>query len=149
MAQSNSHPSRTRLMTTFAGVALGVLIITVLYFAQTIFIPVALAVFLSFLMAPVVGRLERWIGRVVAVVVTVLAATGLLVGIGWAVTHEVGGLVQTLNQPQYAANISEKVQLVQRWLQGGIVKEFEGLTRKVEQQVRQGGRQGGTDELPK
>jgi predicted PurR-regulated permease PerM len=68
MAHTTAAHPRTRLLTTFAGAALGVLVVAVLYFAQTIFIPLALAVFLTFLMAPVVDRLERWVGRAVAVI---------------------------------------------------------------------------------
>jgi predicted PurR-regulated permease PerM len=139
MAQTHAHPSRTRLMTTFAGVSLGVLIVVVLYFAQSIFIPVALAIFLSFLMTPVVCRLEQRMWRSLAVILTVILAAGLLVGVGWTVTHEMGSLVKTLNEPRYAENISEKVRLVERWVQGGIVKEFEQLTDKIRRRV-------GTDE---
>src|SRR5690349_21776053 len=61
-ARTAAQP-RGRLLTTFAAVALGVLVVATLYWAQTIFIPIALAVFLTFLLAPVVERLERWVGR--------------------------------------------------------------------------------------
>src|SRR5438105_10417124 len=108
MAQVTAATQRQRLMSTFAGAALGVLIVTVLYFASAIFIPLALAVFLTFLLAPVVDRLERWVGRAVAVSLTVLLAGGLLVGVGWIVSRQVSGLVQTLNQPGYTQNISAK-----------------------------------------
>ena len=93
---------RGRLQNTFAGVGLAVLFVAVLFFAQTIFIPVALAVFLTFLMAPVVERLEKSLGRPIAVVATVSRPLGLLVGTGWVVSREVTGLVETLkSQPKY------------------------------------------------
>ncbi|HEX4589076.1 MAG TPA: AI-2E family transporter, partial [Gemmataceae bacterium] len=145
MAQQNAPP-RTRLVTTFSGVALGVLVVAVLYFAQTIFIPVALAIFLTFLMTPVVDRLERWIGRAVAVVLSVVTAAAILVMIGWGVTHELSGLVQMLNQPEYSRNISDKVALVHRWFQGGIVEEFQRLTRRVEERVQEDKRDDGKDQ---
>ncbi len=129
--------ARGRLLNTFAGVALGVLIVAVLFFAQTIFIPVALAVFLTFLMAPVVGRLERWIGRMVSVIATVLMATGLLVGVGFVVNYELGDLVQTLSQPQYKENIDEKKGIVIGWMQN-----LKRIARKVEQTVGAGARDG-------
>jgi predicted PurR-regulated permease PerM len=133
--QAATHP-RSRLLNTFAGVALGVLVVATLYLASSFLIPVALAVFLSFLMTPIVDRLERWVGRAVAVVATGLAAAGLLVGIGWAVTHEFSGLVQRLGRPDYARNIGEKVEFVERWFRGGIVREVQNLTRKVEENIR-------------
>jgi predicted PurR-regulated permease PerM len=107
---------RGRLQDAFAGGGLGVLVVVVLYFAQIIFIPVALAVFLTFLMAPVVDLLERWVGRAVAVVASVLTATCLLFGIGWMVTHQLTGLVETLGQTEYKRNINEKKEFAQRWL---------------------------------
>src|SRR4051812_38261922 len=108
MAQGTARHAaqpRGRLLNTFAAVGLGVLAVATLYWAQTIFIPIALAVFLTFLLAPVVERLERWIGRAPAVVLTALLAAGLLVAVGWMVTRQVSGLVQTLNEPRYMNNI--------------------------------------------
>jgi len=51
---------------------------TVLYFAQDIFIPVALALFLALLLTPAVDRLQRWHmrrGFAVAIVMLVVVAT--------------------------------------------------------------------------
>jgi predicted PurR-regulated permease PerM len=48
----------------FAG---SVLIVAVLYWAQVFLIPVGLAVLLSFVLTPVVTPLQRWFGRVPAV----------------------------------------------------------------------------------
>jgi len=44
----------------------------VLYLAQAILVPVALAVLLAFLLTPVVSALQRLVGRVPAVLATVL-----------------------------------------------------------------------------
>ena len=46
---------------TFAG---SVLVIGVLYWAQAVLVPIALAILLSFVLAPPVTWLERWLGRV-------------------------------------------------------------------------------------
>src|SRR5437763_14301154 len=100
-----------------AGAALGVIVIAGLYWAQAIFIPVALAVFLTFLLAPVVNTLQHWwLGRTPAVIVTVLLATAVVFGIGWVVSYQVSGLVESLKQPKYADNIRDKLQAVQNWL---------------------------------
>ena len=45
----------------FAG---SVLIVAVLYWAQVVLVPVALAGLLTFLLTPVVTRLQRWLGPV-------------------------------------------------------------------------------------
>jgi predicted PurR-regulated permease PerM len=44
-----------------------VLVVSVLYWAQTVIVPVALALLLTFLLSPLVVFLERRIGRVPAV----------------------------------------------------------------------------------
>ena len=62
---------------TFAGF---VLVVFVLYWAQPVLVPIALAVLLTFVLTPPVTWLERWIGRVAAVlamVALVFTALGL------------------------------------------------------------------------
>ena len=61
MARGNLSISQPRIMTAMAGVALGVTVVAALYFAHAIFIPLALAVFLTFILAPVVNLLQRWL----------------------------------------------------------------------------------------
>ena len=60
-------------------VSLTAFIIATLYFARDVLMPLALAALLTFLLAPLVTRLERWLGRIGAVLLVVtliLAATG-------------------------------------------------------------------------
>src|SRR4030095_14341828 len=60
------------------------LVVAALYWLQAVLIPMALAVLLTFLLSPVVGILQRRrLGRVPAVLVTVLLAFSILGGIGW------------------------------------------------------------------
>ena len=60
--------------------------VAVIYFVREVFIPLALALLFSFLLAPVVTRLERWrFGRIPAVLTTVLLAFCVLGGIGYLV----------------------------------------------------------------
>ncbi|MEO6163322.1 MAG: AI-2E family transporter [Candidatus Binatia bacterium] len=62
----------------FLGAAL---LVAILYWAQAIFIPVALAILLTFLLAPVVGQLQRWgINRGLSVTLVVLLTVLLLGG---------------------------------------------------------------------
>ena len=89
---------------TLAG---GVLVVAILYFAQAILVPIALAVLLTFLLTPVVMPLQRRIGRVAAVLVVGLLAFSVLGAIGWATTRQLGLVIQEL--PAYRANIRQKV----------------------------------------
>ncbi|MDQ7762001.1 hypothetical protein CJ027_021455, partial [Xanthomonas sontii] len=63
--------------------AVGVVLIAALYLGREVFIPLVLAVLLSFVLAPVVNLLRRLhLGRVPSVIVAVLLALGVIGGIG-------------------------------------------------------------------
>src|SRR4051812_46826887 len=89
-----------------------ILVVAVLYLAQEVLIPLALAVLLTFLLAPLVDRLQRWgLGRVLAVITTTLLAF-LIVGIvGWVVVHQAIDLTAKL--PEYRENIRGKIASIQ------------------------------------
>ena len=73
-----------------------------------VFIPLALAIFLAFLLNPLVRVLQRrGLGRVASVLVVVLLAALLLAGLGALVAWQVTGLVAKL--PDYSTNIQGKV----------------------------------------
>jgi predicted PurR-regulated permease PerM len=76
--------------------------------AQAFFIPVALAMLLTFLLTPAVSGLERLgLGRVISIVVVVVLAFSILIGIGVATAFQFSSLLQNL--PQYAQNVRKKV----------------------------------------
>jgi predicted PurR-regulated permease PerM len=89
---------------TFAG---GVLVVAVLYWAQAVLVPFALAILLTFVLTPPVTWLQRWVGRVPAVllVVTLVFAALGLAGLG--LTWQMDQLVEDL--PVYRANIRTKI----------------------------------------
>ena len=89
------------------------LIVTTLFLLRDIFIPLALAILLSFLLAPVAWRLERWgLGRAPSVILSVLCA-GLVVGaIGYTFTGQMADLAGQL--PQYRATISKKLEAIRQ-----------------------------------
>ncbi|HSL19750.1 MAG TPA: AI-2E family transporter [Methylomirabilota bacterium] len=93
-----------KLWLMFAG---GVLVVAVLYWARAILVPFALAILLTFVLTPPVNWLQRWVGRVPAVlfvVTLVFAALGLAgAGLTWQMNH----LVEDL--PGYRANIRTKI----------------------------------------
>jgi predicted PurR-regulated permease PerM len=89
---------------TFAGC---VLIVAVLSWAQVVLVPVALAALLTFVLAPPVTWLERWIGRVPAVLLTVIMVFSVLGLAGWGLTRQLDDLVADL--PEYRVNIRTKI----------------------------------------
>ena len=108
MSTSSVAPVWQRALIILTGTVVFVVVVTCLYWAQAVFVPLALAVFLAFLLAPLVtGVQRRGLGRVPAVVLVVLLAGLAFAGIGWLVTTEIASLVADL--PTYTENIKDKV----------------------------------------
>jgi len=107
--------------------ALTAFIVATLFFGRDLLIPLALSALLTFLLAPLVTRLERWLWRVVAVLVVVamiFAATGAA---GWVLTRQVIDLGTRL--PDYKENIVAKLRAF-RVPKGGA---FSAFSRTVEE----------------
>jgi predicted PurR-regulated permease PerM len=105
---------------TFAG---GVLVVAVLYWAQAVLVPFALAVLLTFVLAPPVTSLQRWVGRVPAVmlvVTLVFAALGLA---AWGLTWQMNHLAEDL--PTYRDNIRTKIADVRLAGRGSAVEKLQ------------------------
>jgi len=87
-----------------------------LYFGKEVFIPLVLAVLLSFVLAPVVNLLRRIkLGRVPSVIVAVLIALAVIGGIGALIGTQVAGLAGNL--PQYQSTVQKKFSGLQEgWL---------------------------------
>lgn len=100
-----------------------VLVVAVLYWAQAVLVPIALAALLAFLLTPPATWLERWIGRVASVLLIVAVST-IVVGLaGWGVFTQAKAMVPQL--PEYRLNIRQKIADV-RWLQrGGTVEKLQ------------------------
>ena len=117
MAKATAVPQWQRAVVILTGTVVGVVVISFLYWAQTVFIPVALAVFLTFLLAPFVSFLQRHhLGRLPAVILVVLLAALTLGGVVWLVTAEVTSVVGEL--PTYTENIKDKVRSLRHMGQG-------------------------------
>jgi predicted PurR-regulated permease PerM len=114
------RPSGESAWVGFAGF---VLVVGVLYWAQAVLVPIALAGLLAFLLAPVVGTLQRLVGRVAAVLVVVAVTAGALGFGGWSLVRQASGMVDAL--PEYRANIRRKVADVRGAGQGGAVEKIQ------------------------
>jgi len=87
------------------------ILIGALYFGRELFVPIALAILLSFVLAPLVRLLQRWhVPRVVAVIgVVVLAFVGIF-ALGGIIAAQVTELAGDL--PRYQVTMREKTQSV-------------------------------------
>ena len=104
----------------FAG---AVLVIVVLYWAQAVFVPIALAALLSFVLSPPVSWLERWLGRVPAVLIVVTLVFVVLGLAGWGLARQMDNLADDL--PRYRVNIRAKIADVRGAGKGGTVEKLQ------------------------
>jgi predicted PurR-regulated permease PerM len=94
-----------------------VIIVTVLFMGREVFVPVALSILLSFVLAPPVNLLERMrVPRAIAVVGVVLFAFAIIFGLGSLIATQVNRLAGDL--PRYQTTIEGKIQSV-RGVAGG------------------------------
>jgi len=90
VAKPSAAPGWQLTLLILTGTVVGVVVVSCLYWAQTVFIPVALAVFLSFLLAPLVTALQRrGLRRLPSVLLVVMLAAAVLGGGVWLVTVQV------------------------------------------------------------
>lgn len=99
--------AREKLKNTNGGLT-AALVLAALYFGREVFVPLALAGLLAFLLAPACTRLERWgIKRVPAALLVILLSLVGSCTLGWVVLGQVYNLAAEL--PQYQQNIVGKV----------------------------------------
>ncbi len=124
MIESMKHPRLLTFATVF-------LVLAALHLASDVLIPVALAALISFAFAPVVVRLQRWIGRVPAVLTVVVLFCGAVGGLGYLVAGQLNELAQMV--PQYRENIIEKLGS----LRVGIFEKAKEAVKEIEQDVQE------------
>jgi predicted PurR-regulated permease PerM len=71
MQTAKSKAAATDALVGLWTVGLTSFVIATLYFARDFLIPLALAALLTFLLSPLVTRIERWLGRIAAVLLVV------------------------------------------------------------------------------
>ena len=120
-------PHNLKTWVTFAGC---VLVIAVLYVAQAVLVPFALAVLLTFVLTPPVSWLERWLGRVPAVLAAVTLVFVVLGLAGWGLARQANHLADDL--PRYRVNILAKIADVRGAGKGGSVEKLQETIDEIQ-----------------
>jgi len=111
-----------------------VLIVASLRYAQDVFVPLAVAVLLTFLLSPLVARLQRWhFKRPFAVIVSVVLAVALIGGIVYVVLDQFADLAREL--PRYRHQLRANLLQLTQFLHGGVSETshaVEQLSREIE-----------------
>ena len=119
------------LLGAVATAILACIIVATLYFGREIFVPIALAILLSFVLAPLVGLLQHLrVPRGAAVVSVVVAAFALIFGMGSLLATQLTQLAGDL--PRYQSTISEKIQSIRETTAGrGTLERASGMLKDL------------------
>jgi predicted PurR-regulated permease PerM len=109
-----------------------VVVVVVLKLAEEVFVPLALAILLTFLLAPMVELMARWhINRALAVIVSLALALALIGGLGDVVFNQFSDLAHEL--PSYQQQL--RINLTQ--LGGALRGEMAATTKAMEQLTKE------------
>ncbi|HEY9381839.1 MAG TPA: AI-2E family transporter [Burkholderiales bacterium] len=126
MASTVRAPRNERIFLTVLAV------LGTLWFAEDVLVPLALAILLSFLLAPVASRLQTWgLPRVLSVLATALVAFALLGGVMYVVGSQFLNLAQSL--PDYKTNLVKKIHSLRTPAGGGLQEGTETVKELTEE----------------
>jgi predicted PurR-regulated permease PerM len=121
-----SVPNLSALLT----LAVFVVVVTALYLAREVLVPITLAVLLSFLLAPLVELLRRaYVPRVLAALMSVVMALGIILALGGLIGIQVANLATDL--PRYQYTFETKASAVQSFTIGRLSQFVDRVGRQV------------------
>ncbi len=107
-ARPRPQPDLARTLEMLATLFLVVFVVVLLYVGREIFIPIAIAILVSFVLSPPILLLRRWgFGRVISVLTVVFAALVIAFSVSAVLTRQVSEFAVDL--PLYQATINAKL----------------------------------------
>lgn len=103
-----------------------VVVVAALVWAREICIPLALAALLTFILAPLVARLDRHVGRVCSVMLVLALTTAVTLGVGYVLAQQMYDFATQL--PDYHATIQRKLTALQEVTAG----QYDRVLRTIE-----------------
>jgi predicted PurR-regulated permease PerM len=109
-------------------------VIAALYFGKEIFVPIALAILLSFALAPAVRKLHAMgLGRIFPVLLTTLLAFTLIFSLAGLVASQLREIAGEL--PRYEATMTRKVATLKEATSGGALQRMEDLFARLDRTI--------------
>ena len=123
-----SNVNRAFMILMSSAVVLGML-----FWLKAVLVPIALAIFLTFMLSPLVSLLQgRRLPRGLAVMLVAGAAFALIAALGWLLARQITSLVDTF--PQYEKNFNAKLSTLQP-VEGGFVYKVQRIFARVSRQL--------------
>ena len=109
-----------------------VVVVTVLYVAREVLIPITLAGLLAFILAPLVALLRQThMGRAPAVILAVLLALGVIVSLSFIIVSQ--GIQVAGDIPRYTTTIEAKLSTLQDFAGNRVFGTLGGLGKRIEE----------------
>lgn len=130
MSRKAFTPTWQRALLVLTGTFVVVVVIAALYWGRAIFIPLALAIFLTFVLSPLATLLQRWVGHLLSVGIVVSLTVLVLLCVSGVVIKQAMSLLDEL--PQHTEAIKVKIQSVRDRLErsggGRLSQMFDELS---------------------
>jgi predicted PurR-regulated permease PerM len=125
-------------------VLIGGAVVAALYYGREVFIPLALAILLSFALSPIASRLRRLgLGRVPSVLIVVVLALTFVSAFAWLLFSQAMSLAADL--PRYEYNLRQKVRILHDDAAGtGVIERTADFLRRVGEEAQENAATGGT-----
>jgi predicted PurR-regulated permease PerM len=133
----NRSPSLPSSVAVSTATTIVVFLATVaaLYFGREVLVPIALALLLSFVLAPIVRRLQSWhFPRIAAVSIVAIFAFATIFGLGAFMVSQVSQLANDL--PRYQSTLTDKIQSLQGVATGaGPLERASDVLKDLKKQI--------------
>jgi len=132
---------------SFITLATFALVVGILKIAEEVFIPIALTVMLSFLLAPFVVRLTRWgLPKALAILLTVTVVFTVIGGVSWIIFTQTVSLIHQL--PDYEGNIRQKITALKAPHGPGGTERMETMVKTLQHDLEKGALEEGKTTKP-
>ena len=116
-ARKLERPTNQNPESTLRTVLIGVVVVVALYLGREVLVPIALAILLTFVLAPLVRLLQGWhFPRIIAVALVGVVAFAAIFGLGALMVSQVNQLARDL--PRYQSTLGDKIQSLRGVLGG-------------------------------
>jgi predicted PurR-regulated permease PerM len=135
-ASPASTPAPRPVRPALIGLATVTLLVAIFARAQAVLVPLALSVVVAFALSPAVTRLERRLGRAVAVAVVVFVSLGAASGFGYLLERQLVDLSTSMTK--YSESMRRKMVALRGDEGGGLAglsKSIDKLVRNLDEQV--------------
>jgi len=118
-----------------------VLAFGLVYWAQRVLIPVALAILLSFVLTPGVSALQRrGLGRFPSTFAVVILALLVLGAVGWLIVRQMDSLAEELTREDFRKQLADKVGRVFSTGSEGVLHDIQAVADEVSKKTQEASR---------